>query len=212
MFLFFSYINVFKGKISYEDTPGIVVTVSYANCFCWCIYGKLIYSNQIKICNLIGAVSSFFLISIYLLYESKKYTLDAILNSIIIIAGLYAIYRGFTIVIEDDSIIGKICIGISCLVFLSPIQIIYRVLREKNYNLIPIYSAYISIILAAIQILIFHIYKKRYTTIGEKESSSTIGIESNENNKKGDMEIKIEDESQSKMEAKPVKIISKMDN
>lgn len=236
------FIHLFRGKINYEDTPAIVVTSSYVNCFCWFIYGQLIYSDQIKICNLIGAISSFALVCIYLLYEIKKYTLDAILNFIIIVSGSYAIYRGFTIVIEDDSIIGKICIATSCIVFLSPIQILFRVMREKNYNLIPIYSAFISsiatscwvvygifmtdinvifpnfigIILALLQIIIFTRYKKKYTTIDEKEPTSTIGIESNENdnekNKKEDITIKDEEEKQSNIKAKPVKIVSKIDN
>ena len=180
------FINVFRKKISYEDTPAIIVTTSYVNCLCWYIYGDMIYSNQIKYCNLIGAVSSLILVCIYLLFELKKYTLDAILNSLIIITGTYSIYRGFTLIIDDDDIIGKICIATSCIVFLSPIQLIYRVIKEKNYNLIPIYTAYVSLastscwvaygifitdinvifpniiglILAIIQIIIFQNYKK----------------------------------------------------
>ncbi len=159
----------------------------------------MIYSNQIIYCNLIGAI----------LFELKKYTLDEILNILIIITGTYSIYRGFTLIIDDDSIIGKICIATSCIVFLSPIQLIYRVIKEKNYNLIPIYTAYISLvstscwvvygifitdinvifpnfiglILAIIQIVIFQNYKKKYHGIGEKDSTSTIGIESTENDK-----------------------------
>ena len=35
----FPFINVFKNKLNYEDTPIIVVTTSYLNCFCWYIYG-----------------------------------------------------------------------------------------------------------------------------------------------------------------------------
>ena len=180
------FINVFRKKISYEDTPAIIVTTSYVNCLCWYIYGDMIYSNQIKYCNLIGAISSLILVCIYLLFELKKYTLDAILNSLIIITGTYSIYRGFTLIIDDDDIIGKICIATSCIVFLSPIQLIYRVIKEKNYNLIPIYTAYVSLastscwvaygifitdinvifpniiglILAIIQIIIFQNYKK----------------------------------------------------
>ena len=31
------FINVLKGKISFEDTPGIYVTTCYVNCFIWYI-------------------------------------------------------------------------------------------------------------------------------------------------------------------------------
>ena len=233
------FINVFRKKISYEDTPAIIVTTSYVNCLCWYIYGDMIYSNQIKYCNLIGAISSLILVCIYLLFELKKYTLDAILNTLIIITGTYSIYRGFTLIIDDDDIIGKICIATSCIVFLSPIQLIYRVIKEKNYNLIPIYTAYVSLastscwvaygifitdinvifpniiglILAIIQIVIFQNYKKKYLGIGERDSTSTIGIESTESDKdkKEDTTIKGTEE-QNDIEAKPVIIAEKNEN
>ena len=132
------FINLFKKKIPYEDTPALMITANYINCLCWYVYGEMIYSNQIQKCNLIGAISSLSLIFIYLFYEIKKYALDAILNTLLIITGTYSIYRGFTLIIDDDGIIGKICIGTSFLVFWFPIQIIYKAMKEKNYNLILI--------------------------------------------------------------------------
>ncbi len=203
------FINLFKGKITYEETPMNIIGTSFVNCFCWCIYGDIIFSHQIKICNLIGTISNSILITIYLAYELRKYTIDAILNALIVMTGSYAIYKGFTTIIEDNSLIGKICIGTSCMVFLSPIQIIYRVMKEKNYHLIPIYIAFaslasticwviygvfltdiniilpnfIGIILATTQIVIFLRYKRNYPGIGEKENTATIDIEGNENEK-----------------------------
>ena len=217
----FPFISVLKGKLNYEDTPGILITSIYIKCFCWYIYGDTIFSDPIKICNLIGAIISFFLILVYLAYEIKKYSIDAILNILIIFTGSYAVYKGFTIMIDDDTIIGKICFGISFLLFFTPIQLIYRVMKEKNYNLIPIYLActsffsscfwiihgvfikdlyivfsnVIEMILAKIQIIIFLKYKRIYPGIGERESSSTIGIETNENEKeKKEEDINKDDE------------------
>ena len=179
---------------------------------------------------------------IYLAYEIRKYTIDAILNILIIFTGSYAVYKGFTIMIDDDSIIGKICFGTSCLIFFTPIQFIYRVTKEKNYNLIPIYlvcasllSSFfwiiygifikdlyivfpnaIGIILAKIQILVFLKYKRKYPGIGERESSSTIGIETNENEKeKKEEDSNMDDEDAPASETekeKPVKIVSKINN
>lgn len=234
------FIDLLKGKINYEDTPAVLVTTAYVNCLCWYIYGDVIFSTQIKMCNLIGAISSLILIFIYLVYELKKYAIDSILNAMIIITGTYAIYRGFTIVIEDDQIIGKICMGTACIVFLSPIQLIYRVMKEKNYNLIPKYTAWISLaatscwvaygifildinvmipnflgfILAIVQIVIFYSYKKKYPGIGERESV-TIGIESTENEKDKKEEnsnIKEDEDNSSDVKEMPVKIVSKIDN
>ena len=235
------FINAFKGKLSYEDTPIIIVSTSYLNCFCWYIYGDLILSDQIKLCNLIGAVSSLCLICIYLLFEIRQYAIDAILNALIIITGSYAIYQALTIIIDDESIIGKICNCTSIIVFLSPIQLILRVVKEKNYNLIPIYTAYVSfaasscwvsygvfikdiyvilpnavgIILAIVQIYVFISYKRKNPAIGEREFTSTIGIVNagtDEGKKEESTNIKSDEENQTDSKAKPVKIVEKIDS
>ena len=236
------FINVFKGKITYEDTPGILVTASYVNCFCWYIYGDMIFSDQVKICNLIGSIITITLISIYLVYEIRKYTLDAILNALIIITGSYATYRGLTIVVDDDAIIGKICNITSIIVYLSPMYLIYKVIKEKNnYILIPIYIAWatlissglwiiygiiikdvyimipnvIGIVLAIIQICIYFLFKSKYPTFGEREkdTSTSIDIENTPNDdRREDTSIKDDEEIQNNNGGKPVKIVSKLDN
>ena len=234
------FIQVFKGKLSYEDTPGILVTASYVNCFCWYIYGDMVFSTQVKICNCIGAISSLCLICIYLAYEVRKYTLDAILNALIILTGSYAVYRGLTIVVDDDAVVGKVCNVTSIIVFLSPIQILYRVFREKNnYFLIPIYTAWVSlfstgcwvtygilisdiyiqipyiigIILAIVQICTYIVFKRKYPTIGERDrDTSTIDIDNTVDEKKETNNIKDDEENQTDVKEKPVKISSKFDN
>ena len=228
------FINVFKGKLSYEDTPAILVSASYVNCFCWYIYGDMIFSDQVKICNGIGAISSLCLICVYLVYEIRKYTLDAILNALIIITGSYAVYRGLTIVVDDDAIIGKICNCTAIIVFLSPIQLIYRVLKENNnYHLIPIYTAWVSIfstgcwimygilikdiyimipnvvglLLGIVQIVIFMIFKRKYPTLSDRErDTSTIDIENNSMDDK--KEYSKGDEENNNKKEKPVKILA----
>ena len=139
--------------------------------------------------------------------------------------------------IDDDDVIGRICIGTSCIVFLSPIQLIYRVIKEKNYFLIPIHTAWVSlaasscwtaygvyltninviipnsvgIILAIVQIIVYLNYKRKYPAIGDKEFTSTIGIENTgfeEGKKDEGNTIKIEEDIQNSKE-KPVKIVEK---
>jgi solute carrier family 50 protein (sugar transporter) len=235
------FINVLKGKVSYEDTPGVLVSATYVNCFCWYIYGDMIFSDQVKICNCIGAIISLCLIVIYLVYEIRKFTLDAILNALIIITGSYATYRGLTIVVDDDAVIGKICNVTAIIVFLNPMYLIYKVIREKNnYILIPIYTAWVSlfayglwviygiiikdvylmvpnvigIVLSIIQICIYIIFKKKYPTFGEREKdTSTIDIENTGNDdRREDTTIKDDEEIQNNSKGKPVKIVSKLDN
>ena len=54
-------------------------------------------------------------------------------------------------------------------------------------------------------------YKRKYPAIGEREFSSTIGIETsgNEEPKKEETTIKIDEENQPQVKEKPVKIESK---
>ena len=234
----FPYINVLNGKLNFEDTPAVLVTTCYVNYFCWYIYGDMIFSDQIKYCYMIGGIVNLVLMIIYLAYEVKKYLVDSILNTLILITGTWALYRALTIIIDDDRIVGKICIGTSCIVFLSPIQIIYKVIKEKNYILIPIYNCYmiflyaicwvvygifitdfyvvfpnsIAIVLALIEIIIYLNYKRKYPAIGEREFSSTIGIETTSNeepSKKEENTLKMDEDTEAKGSEKPVKIITK---
>jgi len=226
------FINVIKGKIYFENSPGVFVTTCYVNCFLWYIYGDMIFSDQIKISNCIGACVTLLLITIYLLFEIRVYLVDTILNALILITGSWAIYRALTIIVDDDRTIGKLCIASTIFEYLTPIQIIYKVLKEKYYVLIEIYPCWINlsaciswviygilitdfyvvlphifgIIIYLMQIVIFINYKKKYPSIGEKDFSSTIGIETTEKDE-SKKDIKIEEDL-----PKPVKIINKNDN
>ena len=235
------FINVIKGKLNFEQTPGVFVTTCYINCFIWYIYGDMIFSDQVKMSNMVASCASLVFMVIYLIYELKKYLVDSILNALILITGTWAVYRALTIIIDDDRIVGKICIGTTLVVYLTPMQIVYRVIKEKNYFLIPIYSAWVylfasiawivygifitdfyvvcphvaGIILSLVQIIVYLNYKRKYPTIGEREFSSTIDIETtgNEGNEeKKEEETKIDDDIQTKEKVKPVKIVSKQEN
>ena len=230
------FLNVLKGRLYYEDTPGAFVTICYINCFIWYIYGDMIFSEQIKMSNLISSCISLVLIVIYLAYELKKYLADTILNALILITGSWSVYRALTIIIDDDRIVGKICIVTTVFVFITPIQILYKVIKEKDYILIPIYSAFsyflasiawviygilysdfylifahaAGIVLSFIQIIVFLNYRRKFPTLEERQISSTIGIETsgNEETKNGEFEIKIDEDSQPKGKEKPVKIVT----
>ena len=232
------FTNMLRGKLKYEDTPIIVVSTIYVNCFCWFFYGKMIEDEKITMPNMIGIISSLILISIYLICEIRKFALDTILNALIIMVGTYILYRALTILIQDNVILSKICNFTLIIVYLSPVQLINRVVKEKRFTLIPIYTAYISLLasscwiiygmlfeniifpnlvgllLAIIQIIVYFYYKKKFSGFEERDFSSTIGIESSsseEGKKEESTCIKI-DEDQSNEKEKPVKIISKIDN
>ena len=199
------FFKIFKGKMKYYDAPIFVICVNYINCILWFIYGNMIFSYQIRICNQIGSISTFILILVYISYHIKKYILDSILNAIIVIYGTFVFYNYFPIIITDKAyIIGKICIASKFCVFISPIQLIYLVINEKNYLLIPIYASFASfcsgicwviygylikdmnvivpnmfeILLGFSQFSIFFYYKKFYSKL--EISNNTIHFESKE--------------------------------
>ena len=66
----------------------------------------------------------------------------------------------------------------------------------------------ICIVLSLVQVIMYINLSKKYPAIGKNEFSSTIGIEttSNEETKKEDTPIKIDEESDVKGKEKPVKI------
>lgn len=232
------FFKIFKGKLNYEDAPIFVITISYINCITWIIYGNLISSIQIKICNMIGGLSTLILIFIYLYYEIRKFCFDAILNTFILILGTSVIHKFLTLILKDPQIIGKICISAKFCLFVSPIQLVYRVIKEKNYILIPIFASFVSflscicwvlygffindfhviipnaigLILALVQFYVYSYYKKTYPHF--VENSSTIGIENtfSEGNKNEENTNDIDEKEEKKIKEKPIQIISKTEN
>jgi uncharacterized protein with PQ loop repeat len=161
----FAFSDVVKGKLKYEDSPYNYAAVNYINCLCWLCYSDLLYSDQIKVINLIGTVINGIFLLIYLSYEVKKYLIDAILNGLILASGTYMIYLSLTVMIEDDVIIGRICSTSYCLLFYFPIELIYRVIKQKNFMLIPFCSAWGSMFMSIFWILYGIIITEIYLVI-----------------------------------------------
>lgn len=196
------FYKVIKGKLNYEETPGAYITLVYLNCLCWYVYGDYIYSDQMKLCYLVGIITSFILLAIYLLFEQRKYTHDAILNAVIIINATLVIYKGLNIVVDDVDNIARICLAISLPILFYPIYTIYQVIKRRNYNIIPYktswYSMAVSLcwiiysvlfdefyiilpnvfiyILSSIQVFLYYRYKKIYT-INDDNTISIISFE-----------------------------------
>jgi hypothetical protein len=232
------YIHVIQGNLYFEDTPGFFISTCYINSYLWYIYGEMIYSDQIRISNIIACFICLISMGIYIIYEIRKYTIDAILNILIIIMASWAAYKYLIIVVDDDRVIGKLCIGSSIILYLYFIYIINKVIKEKNFLLIQFYHTLIyllvtiswiaygiitkdvyivfpyslGIIFSLIEIVIYLTYKKKYPFIEEKDFSSTIGIESNVNeDNKREKSINIEDDKAiNNIKERQVKIVSKI--
>lgn len=233
------FYNLIKGKLNFEDAPGAYAAINYLNCLCWFLYSDLLISDQIKVINLIGMVASGIYVLIYLFYEIRVYKLDTILNTLILGSGTYMIYLSLTDIIEDDTVIGKICFGTHCLLFFFPIQNIYQVIKQKNFMLIPFCSAWgsmfmsicwilygimiteiylvlphcINIILATVQIIMFLNYRKKYPIFENKEfPTSTIEYENHKNEDNNNNKREENEETEYIEKEKPVKIIENDNN
>ena len=197
------FIKVIKGKLNYENTPTLLITTGYCYCLAWYFYGLFYESNRIEYCYIVGIIIYLLLIIIYLAYETKKYLLDAILNGLIIFNGTWAAYRSLAGVLTDLPLLKKVCIGTTCGYCIYPLFSIYKVIREKNYNHIPIITAIgtilsgicwiiyglmndytffskcqiLGICVSILEIAVSIIYKKMYPIIGQVHDVSTIEID-----------------------------------
>ena len=223
LFPLLPFYNLIKSKISLEEAPRAYSVLNYINCFCWFLYGDMLYSNQVKYIALIGLISNGVCVSIYIYYELFKYRIDAILNILIVISGSYMMYIIITVIIDDDTLIGKICDSTQFLIFIFPIKTIYRVLKHKNFKLVPFGRAWgslfmsigwgtygiiyneiyiviphcFNLVLSTVQIILFLNYRRKYSLFQEDTNFiSIIGISQlnhEENNMELPKTIKVED-------------------
>ena len=138
------FIKACKNSIDYEETPHIDMTIKYHNCLIWYIYGLIINSRQIKICNFLGCVISLLCIITYLFFEIRKNFSRAVLTALIIYTGSRVFYIKLTDNLEEVDFLGKISFIISLTTLLNPIYLIIRVIIEKNYKIISKLESLIS--------------------------------------------------------------------
>ena len=139
---FVPFIKVFKKKLHYENTPGILVTTWYINSFMWYVYSNILEHDLMKYCYLVSGVICLFLMTVYLIYELKDYLVDAILNALIIITGSWALYKMLVEIIQEEQYIKQICASTYTLVILTSLVSLFRANIHKNRLYIPIVSSF----------------------------------------------------------------------
>ena len=214
------FLNVIKGKLYYEETPGVYVTTCYINSLIWYIYGKMKNNNFVKISYMISGIFCLIFISIYLIFEAKKYLCDSILNTFFIVTGTWAFYRALILILGKIKIVGYITILATFLLFWSPIQKLNKMVNEKNFKLIQVFSPWrylvysiswliygsflkdiyliitniIGIIFSLFFIFIKMYYKNKYSPFIKRNSNSAINInaEGTYESKKEEIPIKLD--------------------
>ena len=208
LFQISSFYYFYVNKINFDNIPASKIFSNYSNCLIWFFYGSLLFINEIKFANLVSAIISLILIIIYLFYEFKKYYLDCILNSIIVIIGSMTVYRWLGYIILEKDIVGKICLTTSIISILSQMPDIYKNIKEKNnlsiyitYSIISFLTYFCWIIfgikigdyyllisnsiriLFSFFVIIFYIYNnKEIPILNDDESVASMNI--NEESKK----------------------------
>ena len=130
------FIKVIQEKLYFEDSPGFFISICYSNCFLWCLYGDLSFSDTVKTTNFIALLICLFGCLTYVFYERKKYLLDSILNFLLIIMVSWSVFKYLIIEIYDPRVAGKFCFCSLIVVFSYFIYNIYKVIIYKAYTLI----------------------------------------------------------------------------
>ena len=138
--------NLIKKKIDYKEINIVIVLGNYISSIVWLIYGYEIKIKQIIVCYSVGALISLVFIWIYLVFMGKKKMNQALIFAILLSALTFGIYIVLEVIINDNKILGEVCFIVCSLSYISPTQLIIKVLNSKDYKLIPIYSAILSAI------------------------------------------------------------------
>ena len=138
------YYNLIKEKITYKETPGILLICSYINCVLWVVYGIKLSKLQVYTTNSIGGVVTLVWICIFLVFFVKKHVLKSIGFISLVVVVSVGVFLLFYYVVDpkkdEAKITGYVVMVFNILMYASPGEKIYTVIKTKNYNLIPIYS------------------------------------------------------------------------
>jgi solute carrier family 50 protein (sugar transporter) len=140
------FINLIKKKSKFTEINIIIIIGNYISSIVWLIYGYRIKIKQITVCYSIGALISLIWIWAYLIYMGKKKISQSLIFTILLSALTFALYIVLTVIISDIKTLGEVCFIVCSLSYISPTQLLIKVLNTKDYKLIPIYSAVIATI------------------------------------------------------------------
>lgn len=197
-----NFIKLIKKKIQYKDIHILIILGNYISSIVWLIYGYKISCTQLITCYSIGASISLIWIWIYLINMGKKLMTLTLIYALILSVLTFSLYITLAIIIDDKDTLGEVCFIVCSISYISPTQLLIKVLNKKDYKIIPIFSAVISglgfgswtifglfqfsatiiipnlvgFIFSAAQIILYRIYKNKKTLVEEIANISTTVI------------------------------------
>ena len=139
-----NFIKLLKKKIQYKEINILIILGNYISSLVWLIYGYKISCTQLITCYAIGSFISLIWIWIYLIHMGKQKITLTLICAILLSALTFALYIILSIIIDDKDTLGEVCFIVCSLSYISPTQLLIKVLNKKDYRIIPIYSAIIS--------------------------------------------------------------------
>ena len=144
-------------QVKVNEVPGILLICSLMNCILWADYGLLDDSFQVYFANALGGVITLAWITIYLIFLVNKSFKLALLLMILLLGAVGGISFVFYMIISTK-LTGLIAMVFNVLMYAAPGEKIFRVIKTRNYNLIPIFST-IGGFFCSLCWLMFGIYK-----------------------------------------------------
>ena len=126
-------------QIKTNEIPGILLFCSLMNCILWADYGLLDNSVQVYITNGLGVAITLIWITTYLIYLGNQNVCFALILIILLMISVGGISFVFYFSIKKKTT-GLIAMVFNVLMYAAPGEKIVRVCRNKQYNLIPIFS------------------------------------------------------------------------
>lgn len=157
------YIKVVKGEMSYSDSPGITLAMSYLNCILWKVYGFLKLSAQVYVANFVGELITLIWLIIYFIFWMKRGFFKS-LGVNILFQGICVGLDFLTYKLIPADPLGWGALVFNILMYAAPAEKIIRICKTKNFKLLPIFSSGGACLNAACW-LIFGICKKDYKII-----------------------------------------------
>ena len=133
-----SFINFFSNKASFESIPIARIVGNYINSISFFFYSAVIFNIEARFANLLSAIISFILLSIYFYLELSRSLIDSILNFIILIVGTSCCHLWLSKIIIQEMYVGRIYMITNLTSIFIQMQYIFNGICKKDYSLIPI--------------------------------------------------------------------------
>jgi len=133
------FYQVLTNKLSYKDSPGVLLIMSFLNCILWADYGLVKNDFMVYFANGIGGTITLVFITVFLIFLGKKNLLLAGAYNLALMVVLVGTLLLFYFVVPMN-VTGYAAMIFNVLMYAAPGEKIYRVFTTQNYKLIPIFS------------------------------------------------------------------------